>query len=325
MPDPLELLPALEQQAYRILVRFDRTRPDDLAELTGLPQAEATRLLWSLQARGLAAVQPGEESAFRPLPPDVALGNHLMRRHEALEQARQLVAELKDAYQAGVRRFKADHLVEVIVGREVLRERLQQLQDNAREEMLWFCRSNPVVLPSGENPAELDALRRGVRYQVIYDRQFLLVPGVLNNALAGIRLGQKARILPDLPVRIAIADRTTAICPLVRETDGGEPTAAVVGPSELLNAVTALFDAYWAAAIPLHGPGDRSASGPDAPDDAELHVLSLMLGGVPDKAIASQLGVSRRTVQRRIDRLIALACVSNRHGLAYHAARHGWL
>ncbi|MFC7247104.1 helix-turn-helix domain-containing protein [Catellatospora aurea] len=50
-----------------------------------------------------------------------------------------------------------------------------------------------------------------------------------------------------------------------------------------------------------------------------------MLGGVPDKAIASQLGVSRRTVQRRIDRLMALACVSNRHGLAYHATRHGWL
>ncbi|MFC7247105.1 helix-turn-helix domain-containing protein [Catellatospora aurea] len=106
MPDPLELLPALEQQAYRILVKFDWTRPDDLAELTGLPQAEATRLLWSLHARGPAAAQPGEESAFRPLPPDVALGNHLMRRHEALEQARQLVAELKDAYQAGVRRFK---------------------------------------------------------------------------------------------------------------------------------------------------------------------------------------------------------------------------
>ncbi|MFC7247124.1 helix-turn-helix domain-containing protein [Catellatospora aurea] len=325
MPDELELLSAQEEHAYRIMVKLDGTRPDDLAGLTGLPHDEAARLLRSLQSRGLAAEEPGEEAVFRPLPPDVALGNHLLRRHQALEQARQLVGELRDAYWAGMRRFEADHLVEVIVGGGALRERLQQLQDGAREEMLWFCRSNPVVLPSGENTAELDALRRGVRYQVIYDRLFLQAPGVLNNALAGIRLGQRARVMPNLPVRIVIADRTTALCPLIRDTDGGEPTAAVIGPSELLNAVIALFDAYWATATPLHGPGDTAAPGPDTPDDDELYVLSLMVGGVPDKAIASQLGVSRRTVQRRLDRLMALAHVGNRHGLAYHAARHGWL
>ncbi|GAA1360366.1 HTH domain-containing protein [Catellatospora chokoriensis] len=325
MPDELELLPTLEEHAYRILVKLDRARPDELAALTTLSLAEATGVLYALRARGLAATQPGEDTVFRPLPPAVALGNQLLRRHEALERARQLVAELNDEYRAGVRRSEADHLVEVIIGGGALRDRLQQLQDSAREEMLWFCRSNPVALPSGENTAELDALRRGVRYQVIYDREFLGSPGVLDNALAGVRLGQQARILPSLPIRVAIADRTTAICPLVRETGGGETTAAVIGPSELLNALTALFDAYWAMATPVHAPGEADTATADAPDDAELYVLSLMIGGLPDKAIASQLGVSRRTVQRRLDRLMALARVDTRPGLAYHAARHGWL
>lgn len=323
MPDEPEMLPALEEHAYRLLVKLDRARPDDLAAITTLSNAEAARVLQALQARGLAAAQPGEEAVFRPLPPDVALGNHLLRRYEALERARQLVADLNDEYRAGVRRLEADHLVEVIVGGEALRERLRQLQDGARQEMLWFCRSNPVALPSGENTAELDALRRGVSYQVIYDREFLQSPGVLDNAQAAMRLGQQARTLPSLPIRIAIADRSTAICPLVRETGGGEPTAAVIGQSELLTAVIALFDAYWAMATPIHASGDTATA--DGPDDSDLYVLSLMIGGLPDKAIASQLGVSRRTVQRRLDRLMALAGVDTRPGLAYHAARHGWL
>jgi DNA-binding NarL/FixJ family response regulator len=49
------------------------------------------------------------------------------------------------------------------------------------------------------------------------------------------------------------------------------------------------------------------------------------VAGIPDKSIASQLGVSRRTVQRRLDRLMAVAGVDTRTALAYQAARRGWL
>jgi DNA-binding NarL/FixJ family response regulator len=46
---------------------------------------------------------------------------------------------------------------------------------------------------------------------------------------------------------------------------------------------------------------------------------------MPDKSIATHLGVSRRTVQRRLDRLMALAGVDTRTGLAFQAGRRGWL
>jgi DNA-binding NarL/FixJ family response regulator len=51
----------------------------------------------------------------------------------------------------------------------------------------------------------------------------------------------------------------------------------------------------------------------------------LLVGGVPDKSIANQLGISRRTVQRRLDRLMALAGVDTRTGLAFQAAKRDWL
>jgi DNA-binding NarL/FixJ family response regulator len=68
-----------------------------------------------------------------------------------------------------------------------------------------------------------------------------------------------------------------------------------------------------------------SAPDPEGLDDSERFLLSLVVAGVPDKSIASQLGISRRTVQRRVDRMMSLAGVDTRTGLAFQAARRGWL
>jgi DNA-binding NarL/FixJ family response regulator len=100
----------------------------------------------------------------------------------------------------------------------------------------------------------------------------------------------------------------------------GEPTAALIRRSELLDALLALFESHWDRATPvLQSAGDATL------EEAERLLLSLFVAGLPDKSIASQLGVSRRTVQRRLERLMALAGVDTRTGLAFQAARRHWL
>jgi DNA-binding CsgD family transcriptional regulator len=346
MNDGVGLLEPDEEWAYRVLVQLGVAGPDELAERLSLPREDGHRLLQSLRGKGLAAAAgataaPGAAPAagatapagaapvFRPLPPEPALGAVLLRRQESLEEARRAVAALSEEYRASSRRRHADRLVEIVVGAAALRERLRQLQDSAKTEMLWLCRANAVVLASTENNEEFDALERGVRYRVIYERALLTEPGMLENVAAGVRRGEEARSLRTLPVRLAIADRTTAICPLVRgdERDIGEPTAAVIERSQLLDALIALFDSHWEMATPVRlDPRDGACvTDPGAPDESERFVLSLLVAGVPDKSIASQMGVSRRTVQRRLDRLMALAGVDTRTGLAFQAARRGWL
>ncbi|MFD0332479.1 hypothetical protein ACFQZ0_01250 [Streptomyces erythrogriseus] len=44
-----------------------------------------------------------------------------------------------------------------------------------------------------------------------------------------------------------------------------------------------------------------------------------------DKAIATQTGLSRRTVQRYVQRMMQLAGATTRMQLAWQAARRGWL
>ncbi|MFK3983171.1 TrmB family transcriptional regulator [Micromonospora sp. NPDC050397] len=324
------LLEPAEERAYRLLLRLAAARPADLAGLAALPVTEATELLETLRGKGLVVARPGEDPVFEPLPPDVALGNTLLRRQESLEAARQSVAALTEEYRASARRHHADHLVEVVVGAAALRERLRDLQNSAREEILWFCRANPLAMSGPENAEESGALTRGVRYRAIYERGLLEMPGELDSVAESVRGGEEARTLPALPVRLAIADRSTAICPLVPDDHQGigEPTAALIRRSELLDALLALFESHWERATPILTVAPSLSLAPSTDDalaESERFLLSLFVAGFPDKSIASQLGVSRRTVQRRLERLMVLAGVDTRTGLAFQAARRGWL
>lgn len=310
-------LAADEERAYRVLVRLTEAGPAELAERLAVPAERAARLLDALRGKGLVAAN-GE--MYRPLPPDTALAGALLRRQESLDAARQAVADLAEEYRAGARRRDPEQLVEVITGAAALRERLRQLQDSARAEMLWFCRANHVAMPSADNAEEFTALRRGVRYRVIYERALLEEPGMIENVAAGVRCGEQARSLPSLPIRLAIVDRRVAVCPLVPGGGSGlgEPTAALGGPSQLLDALVALFESYWERATPVGADGV-------SPSGDERLLLSLLVAGVPGKSIASQMRVSRRTVQRRLGELMTRAGVDTRPGLAFQAARRGWV
>jgi len=54
-------------------------------------------------------------------------------------------------------------------------------------------------------------------------------------------------------------------------------------------------------------------------------LLSLLLSGLTDEAIAAHRGTSVRTVQRRVHALMDLAHVRTRMQLAWEAARQGWV
>ncbi|RZU13248.1 regulatory LuxR family protein [Kribbella rubisoli] len=319
------LLDAREEQTYRLLVGLSAARAAELAEVAELPQHETDEVLQRLQAKGLVTVQAADEPVFSPLPPDVAFGTTLLRRQESLEAARKTVAALSEEFRASASRRDAHHLVEVIIGATTLRERLRDLQNAAREEILWFCRANPLAMQGAENTEEYGALSRGVRYRAIYERALIETPGELDSIAEGVSWGEEARVLPTLPVRIAIVDRSTAICPLVRDDESiGEPSAAIINRGQLLDALLALFESYWELATPVRLQPD-AAEPVQGLDDSERLLLSLLVAGVPDKSIANQLGISRRTVQRRLDRLMALAGVDTRTGLAYQAAKRGWI
>ncbi|WP_406361049.1 helix-turn-helix domain-containing protein [Streptomyces sp. NBC_01579] len=326
-------LTSVEETVYRLLVMTSTASADEIASQTGLALNQVESVLAALTVKGLANRSDRNSLHFTASPPDVALLPRLQRRAEALDLARASIADLLESYRS-TRRHQADHLIEVITGAGALRQHLRQLQDNARHEMLWFCKAQYVAMPSGSNRAEFEALARGVRYRVLYERAFFNDHGAVDNVISGVRAGELARSVPHLPLRLAIADREIAICPLVPGGPHGspnEPTAALLRDSSLLEAMTALFERHWEDAAPLHLSDSGTIASADDTEatgvlpEADRRLLSLLVAGLADKSIAGQMGLSRRTVQRRIQHMMAVVGATTRMQLAWHATRRGWV
>ncbi|WP_329132461.1 TrmB family transcriptional regulator [Streptomyces sp. NBC_01476] len=323
-----------EEAVYRLLVTTDSASAEEMADRSELLPDEIRAALAGLVAKAMVSPTDGRPPRYRANPPDVALLPQLQRRSDALDLARSATAGLLETYRAATRRRDAGLLIEVVTGSEALRQRLRQIQANARDEMLWFCKAQFVAMPSGSNRAEYEALERGVRYRVLYERAFFDDEGAVRNVAEGVRAGEDARAVPHLPLRMAVADRQVGIVPLVPGGPNGspeEPTTALVRDSSLLEALIALFEQYWEDAVPLLVDATGAVTGTEAVGAADpltttdRRLLSLLVAGVADKAIATQTGLSRRTVQRRIQQMMVLAGAATRTQLGWQAARRGWL
>ncbi len=311
-----------QERVYRAVLTMHRARPEVVAERTGLDAAAVAAVLSSLHDLGLLSKAAPDRPEYTPVPPDAAFGPLLLRGQEALETARGSVAELVEQYRDTARRRDSARLVEVITGAAAIRQQVMNLQLTARSDLRWFCRAGHVAMPSADNTEEFDALARGVEYRVLYETALVEEPGMIADIERGVRHGEIARATSHLPIRLMIADGVVALCPLVQHTEtGDEPTAALVHDSSLLAALIALFEAYWERGSPL--VFDDADSGRLAEDERQL--LALLVAGVTDKAIATALKVSQRTVQRRIQDLMRRVNAGTRMQLAWEASRLGWL
>jgi len=59
--------------------------------------------------------------------------------------------------------------------------------------------------------------------------------------------------------------------------------------------------------------------------ELDARILGLPLAGLTDQAVANQLNLSMRTVQRRVRALMDLVSADTRLQLGFHAARTGWI
>ena len=99
------------------------------------------------------------------------------------------------------------------------------------------------------------------------------------------------------------------------------PSFVVVHRSGLFDALSALFETLWRLALPLSSPVSNSSRQAPVLDADEQRILALMNSGLSDEAIARQLGLSQRTLQRRVRALMDRFHAVTRYQLGVQAAR----
>jgi DNA-binding NarL/FixJ family response regulator len=94
----------------------------------------------------------------------------------------------------------------------------------------------------------------------------------------------------------------------------------VIRSASILAMLRMLFEMVWAVAQPV---GVRAPDGSMTREDREI--VMMLAAGVKDQAIARQLGMSRRTFERRIKKLLSVLGARTRFEAGMRAAHVGIL
>lgn len=275
------------------------------------PQLDAH--LRSLGALGLTA-RDDEALAWRATAPDVALEALVRGREADLMRLRGRVHELMRSYRQADRPPESDELVEVVVGRAAIAACWQALQDGARTGLRILDRPPHVLLTDPEQEGAL--IRRGVSVQVIYENGAVRSPERLTAIRDCMRVGEEARMLPQLPFKLALVDDRWALLPV--SSGSALRSALLVRRCSLLDALSGLFDLSWSQAMRVPRTG---APGGEQPDRRRRELLTLLAAGLTDDSIARHLGVSTRTVQRLVHDFMEANGARTRFQAGVQAAR----
>lgn len=307
-----------EERVYRAVLYRTATSRAELATTIGASSRKVGQALSQLEELGLVR---RAEGGYAPVHPDVAINMLIHRRRAGLEAVRGGLGELIDAFRVGNLRAHPSGLIDIIVGPDAIRESAH-LDQLPIESVMTFDKP-PYTAPLGvhEVAAERPMLERGVEVRAIYDVAALQLPGRLTAITELVGLGEQARCLADVPVKLKICDRRVAILALALETEE-VAVAAVIQQSPLLDALIALFESYWALARPVLPSPDDSG---EELDEQEAVVVAMLGAGLTDQAIARHFDVSLRTARRRIAAVMDKVNATSRFQAGVAAAHRGWV
>ena len=318
-----------EGVVYEALVDRGPAPATDLRATTPGGPARLTRTLAALETKGLISRIPGRPVRYAAVPPEVGLELLLVHREEELRRARLAALDLAERFHQGKAGRDVSGLLEIVSGDSVVRERYIAVHRSAREQLRVMSRPPYVMGSDATRAISTEAHEKKVRSRNILDRRYFEEGA--ERRLASIRediaAGEEHRVMAKVPLKLTVADDRVAIIPL-EIRPGGIQSAVLFHASALLESLIEVFDTCWALAYPLDiTSGDEQSAGraPDFVSAHERELLALLAAGIPDRAMARQLGVSHTTLQRRMLDLKTRLGVTTRFQAGLQTALRGWI
>lgn len=260
-------------------------------------------------------------SGVEVCPPRAALSAFAAQHEAAAIRAREAAEVLGAAY--SLRTGRDADFVEVLRSRDEVIATFEAMQTQAGADIVALDPGSYMSPKAEVSTVQPGSMARGIAYRVVYDSSVLHDDGFAQ-VQSSIALGEQARVFPGLPLKLVIADSNRALI-AVPNSDAGDVLALLIHPSMLLSALIELFASFWRMAVPVRAGGPDDAEAAREPTVATRRLLALLSGGLTDEAIARELGISERTVLRRISRLQEQLGARTRFQLGAQASRQGWL
>lgn len=167
------------------------------------------------------------------------------------------------------------------------------------------------ALDEGTMRTNRERIRRGDPQRAIYPAGALASTEGRSWMATWAGVGEDQRVAAGTDTEFAVFG-DTAVVALAGWDDPASGYAVIRDPL-VIRLYTAYFDLAWKHAVPVPGPGGVPVG--------DSHLVELLGLGMKDEAIARHLGVSLRTVRRRVATLMELNGVTTRFQLGWALSR----
>ncbi|QKW20677.1 LuxR family transcriptional regulator [Kitasatospora sp. NA04385] len=241
----------------------------------------------------LTAAHPGSFGARL----SAELRNSATGKLRAAEHAAAQLEDLAQAYDAAARRGRSARPLQLVAGPQISHH-IARIESEMREETL-------AAQPGGARPIHdmrqtrarsLGFLASGIELRSIYQPGALLDPPTVSYAAELTAAGERFRVLDEPFRRMVIFDRRAAVVSAAPD----DRQAVLVEDPAVLTTLVALFERDWARAERVDW---QALAGRPRESGVPSELTDLLAAGLTQRAIASRLGLSERTVAGHIARL----------------------
>jgi sugar-specific transcriptional regulator TrmB/DNA-binding CsgD family transcriptional regulator len=271
----------------------------ELARLTSSPAERVTETLEELRKLGLAT--DSSMGHWRALPLLDVVNQLKAQRLSEIELASVAAESLESHMLAATGASQADD-VRILVGRESIVAAHRELLESARREICGFDKPpyaqarHDVTEEALSVEPEWQALERNISLRVVYHPGF--DPDRLTELGLFARKGEQSRTSP-VPMKLILVDSHVALIPSMRSYGPGhELRASIVRHALLVEALQWLFEAVWDASVPIMTSVNSES------DPRRQMLISMLMTGSTDSAIANTLNINVRSVRRWIAELM---------------------
>ena len=225
------------------------------------------------------------------------------QRHRDLDEATRMLSRATSRT-LGARDTRAEELTGTVTA-SVVNQLLTESRGMVRNFVLTV--EQGPALDEATVRANRERMERGDAQRAVYPAEVLTTPGGQRWLGIWAEAGEDQRVLPATATEFAVFGDTAVVA--LGEWDDLDAGYVLLRDPLVVRLYTAYFDLAWRYAVPVPSAGSEGV------DDPRL--VELLELGLKDEAIARHLGVSLRTVRRRVARLIAVNGVDTRFQLGW--------
>lgn len=282
-----------------------------------------------LVARGL--LRQDAPAVWSAMPPEDSLAEYADRLVEEAQRVRAHTPVLARLYREwhAAPQGPGPPDVELLTSMSEVNQAMTRLFAETDRQVISMRTSSPRVMhvinsdPARNRHRMRNAHGDALQMQAVFDTALLGNPQLPAHLEARLQVGDELRFVNGVPFTATSNDTGTTVMD-VASTDEG-PAALRIRHSALSEAIRRVVDGCWQRGVRWHGRDDARELVAAPLDPRDRDILDLMLNGAADANVARQLGVSQRTVERRVRRVMELLGADTRFQAGVQAARRGWV